>query len=209
MKEKDTVIIDVRNSYEAAIGRFQKQESEGGARWVDPKMRKSTDFMPWLSKEETKKELEGKQVLMYCTGGVRCERASILVKHQLGDAVKGVYQLQGGIEKYLQEFPDGGFWAGKNKVFDKREAFGVGDPKGTGGVIKTEGKKKGKKNKVAVHDPEVLGECCVCSGQWERYVGKKKCGPKPSLPCLMCHTYLTYLSAGRKYDTQTANADVT
>jgi predicted sulfurtransferase len=49
----------------------------------------------------------------YCTGGVRCERASQLLKHEFGHRVNGVYQLQGGIEKYLQEFPDGGFWQGK------------------------------------------------------------------------------------------------
>lgn len=53
---------------------------------------------------------------MYCTGGVRCERASQIIKQELGDTVKDVFQLKGGIEKYMQEFPDGGFWAGKNKV---------------------------------------------------------------------------------------------
>jgi predicted sulfurtransferase len=83
MQKPNTVIVDVRNHYEAEIGRFIGQETAGGAKYVDPKMRKSTDFMGWLEKEETKKELEGKEVLMYCTGGVRCERASVLVKAQV------------------------------------------------------------------------------------------------------------------------------
>ena len=67
MCESDTVIIDVRNHYEANIGRFDPPE--GGAKMIDPKMRKSTEFPIWL--EKNKEMLRGKQVLMYCTGGVR------------------------------------------------------------------------------------------------------------------------------------------
>lgn len=66
-------------------------------------------------------QLKGKEVLMYCTGGVRCERASALLQSEIGNEINGCFQLQGGVEKYLQEFPDGGFWRGKNFVFDKRE----------------------------------------------------------------------------------------
>jgi predicted sulfurtransferase len=67
IQEKDTVIIDVRNHYEAAIGHFRPPE--GGAKLIDPLMRKSTEFPCWLDKPETKEQLRGKQVLMYCTGG--------------------------------------------------------------------------------------------------------------------------------------------
>jgi rhodanese-related sulfurtransferase len=70
LAEKDTVVIDVRNHYEAAIGRFAPPNSE----WLDPKMRKSTEFPVWLDKPETKEMMRGKQVMMYCTGGIRCER---------------------------------------------------------------------------------------------------------------------------------------
>ena len=69
MCEPDTVIIDVRNHYEANIGRFDPPV--GGATMIDPMMRKSTEFPLWLDKKETKEMLRGKQVLMYCTGGVR------------------------------------------------------------------------------------------------------------------------------------------
>jgi len=84
MKEPNTVIIDVRNSYEADIGKFNGQD---GAVYIDPKMRKSTDFKAWLDKPETQEQLTGKKVLMYCTGGVRCERASALLKTNMGDKV--------------------------------------------------------------------------------------------------------------------------
>ena len=62
---------------------------------------------------------------MFCTGGVRCERASAYLKKQMGDQVDGVFQLKGGIERYMKEFQDGGFWRGSNFVFDKREAVAV------------------------------------------------------------------------------------
>ncbi len=66
MMEDNTVIIDVRNHYEAAIGKFTPPEN--GAQYIDPNMRKSTEFPVWLDKPETKEMLRGKQVLMYCTG---------------------------------------------------------------------------------------------------------------------------------------------
>jgi len=84
--KKDCVVIDVRNHYEAAIGRFDgqmendkklskkmkksKTKNENvGAEYIDPFMRKSTDFTTWLDKDETQEKLKGKEVLMYCTGG--------------------------------------------------------------------------------------------------------------------------------------------
>ena len=122
LKKENAVVIDVRNHYEAAIGRFDGQEGQkdksgvdkkAGATYIDPKMRKSTDFTQWLAKEETKEKLKDKTVLMFCTGGIRCERASAYLKKEIGNEVDGVYQLQGGIERYLKAFPDGGFWRGK------------------------------------------------------------------------------------------------
>jgi predicted sulfurtransferase len=84
LKRDDAVVIDVRNHYEAAIGRFEGQmmgegangggddddlnAKGGGARYIDPRMRKSTDFTSWLTEPETKEKLEGKTVLMFCTG---------------------------------------------------------------------------------------------------------------------------------------------
>lgn len=70
MMENETVIIDVRNHYEAAIGKFQPPTT--GATYIDPMMRKSTEFPVWLDKPETKELLRGKQVLMYCTFTLTC-----------------------------------------------------------------------------------------------------------------------------------------
>lgn len=64
MTEDDTVMIDVRNHYEAQIGRFDPP----AAGWLDPNMRKSTEFPAWLDDPSTQEKLKGKQVLMYCTG---------------------------------------------------------------------------------------------------------------------------------------------
>ena len=65
--EDNTVMIDVRNHYEAIIGHFQppKKANGEGPQWLDPNMRKSTEFPIWLDKPETKEKLKGKQVLMY------------------------------------------------------------------------------------------------------------------------------------------------
>lgn len=85
--ESNTVIIDVRNHYEAAIGRFVPPEAGTGVKdgeeppkWLDPKMRKSTEFPAWLDRPEVKEEMKGKQVLMYCTGNfhiICCTRDAI------------------------------------------------------------------------------------------------------------------------------------
>lgn len=96
LAEPNTVVIDVRNHYEAVIGHFQPPTEakvvEGEApKYIDPKMRKSTEFPAWLDNPETQKELKGKQVLMFCTGGIRCERASALLKYKMATdpVVKG------------------------------------------------------------------------------------------------------------------------
>jgi predicted sulfurtransferase len=195
LEKKSTVVIDVRNHYEAAIGRFDGQEHkvphekerEAGtsttkevATYLDPRMRKSTDFSKWLAKPETQEQLQNKTVLMYCTGGVRCERASALLNTQMGESVKEVYQLQGGIERYLKAFPDGGHWRGKNFVFDKREAISAENPDGDGGVVR-----KQAASKKVVDTAEAKAKCCICDKDWSRYIGKKKCR-MCGVPVLMC-----------------------
>jgi predicted sulfurtransferase len=198
LKRGNAVVIDVRNHYETILGRFDGQQqangsdtitSSGGAEYIDPKMRKSTDFKSWLATPETKEKLQNKTVLMYCTGGIRCERASAYLKSKMGDQVEGVYQLKGGIERYLKTFKDGGFWRGKNFVFDKREAVGIENPEGDGGVIRKQTKKqKNVKQSQVTNDDDNMklpAKCCVCGQSWDRYVGKKKCSTC-GVPVLMC-----------------------
>ena len=95
----------------------------------------------------------------------------------MGDSVQGVYQLKGGIENYIKAFPDGGFWRGKNFVFDKREAVTVDNPDGYGGVI--------RKMEKSTNDDRLPSYCCICKIKWDRYVGKKKCYCC-GVPVLMC-----------------------
>ncbi len=206
LSDPNSVVIDVRNHYEAEIGRFNKQTSEGGATYIDPKMRKSTDFPAWLSKPETKAKLAGKHILMYCTGGVRCEMASVLLKKELEknqsleeqQPHQGIYQLQGGIENYFKTYEDGGHWNGANFVFDKREAFSVeSGPQGVGGVVRKNDLKRFKN--LSKSGQESNGKCCVCSNPWDRYIGKKHCATCGVL-VLMCDTCMS-----SKYDKSDSN----
>mmetsp|Transcript_842 Transcript_842/g.1791 ORF Transcript_842/g.1791 Transcript_842/m.1791 type:complete len:706 (+) Transcript_842:68-2185(+) len=216
MLQKDnTVVIDVRNNYETILGRFDGQQqlksvesnklltgcsSSGtnhGAEYIDPKMRKSTDFKSWLAKPETQEKLSKKTVLMYCTGGIRCERASAYLRTEMKEKVREVYQLKGGIERYLKQFKDGGFWRGKNFVFDKREAVGVDNPHGDGGVIRKKDRKE-KKMQAQQQQGDAEGslhvaKCCVCGNLWDRYVGKKKC-LTCGVPVLMCEKCMSLKS---------------
>lgn len=180
----------------AAIGRFVPPT--GGAKVIDPKMRKSTEFPRWLDRKETKEMLRGKQVLMYCTGGVRCERASALLKQKIEMerdtaelGIKGVYQLQGGVDKYFKQFPAGGLWKGKNYTFDKRFAHAppaveaierTKNALGEDGVTLEEGKADG----IPVGGAEeVLGRCSACEKPWDMYRGKRRC-PTCGVPSLIC-----------------------
>merc|ERR550537_1926693 len=122
MAKPNTVIVDIRNAYENAIGHFVSPE--GGAELVDPKMRLSYEFPKWLNSPETQEKLSGKTVMMYCTGGIRCERASALMS-QMQEASKEfkpkeLVMVRGGIERYLKTFPEGGYWKGQNYLFDRR-----------------------------------------------------------------------------------------
>ena len=120
--DKDTVVIDVRNYYETCIGRIEPPK--GGAQFLDPQMRNSREFPKWLNAPETKEKLKGKKVMMYCTGGIRCERATALLSQmeRAEDELQtnGIYHVRGGIDRYLKTFPEGGYWKGRNYLFDLR-----------------------------------------------------------------------------------------
>ncbi|KAG7397867.1 thiosulfate sulfurtransferase (rhodanese)-like domain-containing protein 2 [Phytophthora boehmeriae] len=114
-------VIDVRNTYEFQVGHF------AGA--LNPKTRRFGQFPQWVRDELPELQQKDK-VLMYCTGGIRCEKASAYLKH-LG--LENVYQLEGGIHRYLEKFPDGGgLFQGKNFVFDKRVTMASEDKTITG-----------------------------------------------------------------------------
>lgn len=107
MQSDDVVVIDTRNTYETKIGKFNKA--------VDLELDEFTDFPDKIKALESDKE---KPHLIYCTGGIRCEKAIFEMEAQ---GFKNVYQLEGGILNYLEQFPNKEF-EGECFVFDSRVA---------------------------------------------------------------------------------------
>ncbi len=104
----DVAVIDTRNDYEVGIGTFQ------GA--INPDIRTFRDFPDWW--RDHAHEFEGKRIAMFCTGGIRCEKSTNFL---LGEGVKDVFHLKGGILKYLEAVPqDESLWDGACFVFDQR-----------------------------------------------------------------------------------------
>ncbi len=104
----EVVFVDGRNIHEAEVGRFKNA--------VVPNTKTTRDFLHELEKPKMQK-LKNKPVVTYCTGGVRCEILSTLMKNR---GFKEVYQLDGGIAKYGETYKDDGLWEGKMYVFDRR-----------------------------------------------------------------------------------------
>ena len=107
ISDPDVVLIDTRNDYESCVGSFD------GA--VHPNTRNFREFPQWLSDQNITKDTK---IAMFCTGGIRCEKATSYMK-SLG--YEEVYHLKGGILKYLEEVPSqDSMWHGSCFVFDQR-----------------------------------------------------------------------------------------
>lgn len=104
----DVVFFDGRNAYEAAVGRFKNA--------VVPETRTTRDFLDDLESDKYA-DIKDKPVVTYCTGGIRCEVLSVLMKNR---GFKDVYQMDGGIVKYGEKYKDDGLWEGSLYVFDGR-----------------------------------------------------------------------------------------
>lgn len=104
----EVVFFDGRNAYEAAVGKFK------GA--VVPDIQNTRDFTKELQ-DPKYDDIKGKPVVTYCTGGIRCEVLSMLMKK---NGFQEVYQIDGGIVKYGEEYRDEGLWEGSLYVFDDR-----------------------------------------------------------------------------------------
>ena len=116
--QPDTVLIDFRNHYESEVGHFK------GA--ILPDVDTFRESLPFIE-EEYLKGNEDKNIVMYCTGGVRCEKASAWFKHR---GFKNVHQLEGGIIKYANDVREKGLenkFIGKNFVFDERRGERISD----------------------------------------------------------------------------------
>lgn len=108
IEDPEVTLIDTRNSYETLIGTFK------GA--IDPGLENFREFPSW-SKDNLNQD-RNKKVAMFCTGGIRCEKASAYLLEQ---GYEEVYHLRGGILKYLEEVPqENSSWEGECFVFDER-----------------------------------------------------------------------------------------
>jgi len=110
LRDDDTFLLDVRNDYEWEIGHFEGAEL--------PTLETFRGFREYAEKLAQEKDNEKTKVMMYCTGGIRCEIYSALLKEK---GFKQVYQLEGGVVKYGEEV-GGDHWLGKLFVFDDRLA---------------------------------------------------------------------------------------
>lgn len=151
--QEDFVIIDMRNGYEAKIGKFKNA--------VTLKMKVFKELPEIVEKELIK--YRDKKVVTYCTGGIRCEKASALLKKK---GFKDVYQLHGGVARYGQQFPND-YWEGKLFVFDERMAVPINTP----------------------DQAKVIGSCEHCGKPWDDYINctNVKCN-KLFLCCPDCRT---------------------
>lgn len=112
--DPNVVLIDTRNDYEVDIGTFK------GA--INPQTETFREFPDWVA--DNKDRLSKPKIAMFCTGGIRCEKASAFMKTKGYDEV---YHLKGGILKYLETIPEkDSTWEGECFVFDQRVAVGHG-----------------------------------------------------------------------------------
>lgn len=121
--DPDTIVIDTRNDYEVSIGSF--------AGSINPQTPTFRDFPAWFrsQRERLLGSESSPRVAMFCTGGIRCEKASAFLK---SEGVEEVFHLKGGILAYLEAVPeDTSRWQGECFVFDQRVAVGHGLAAGT------------------------------------------------------------------------------
>jgi len=110
ISDPNVIVIDTRNKYETKIGSFQNA--------LDPETSSFREFPDWVKKFKNSEDNTNKKIAMFCTGGIRCEKASSLMKEE---GFEDVYHLQGGILKYLETVDkENSLWNGECFVFDQR-----------------------------------------------------------------------------------------
>lgn len=129
----DVVFFDGRNEHEARIGKFKNA--------VVPNTNTSRDFIAELESDKYD-DIKDKKVVTYCTGGIRCEVISSMMKKR---GFKNVYQIDGGIVKYGEAYGDDGLWEGSLRVFDNRMTVNFSD------------------------HAKTIGECSHCGGKTSNF----------------------------------------
>ena len=112
IKDQNTIVIDTRNHYEVSIGSFKES--------INPNTKNFSEFPDWVDNnlEKYVGDEKPKNIAMFCTGGIRCEKATTLLKNK---GYKNIFHLKGGILKYLEEISkEESLFEGECYVFDKR-----------------------------------------------------------------------------------------
>jgi len=147
--DKDYLLIDVRNEIESNVGYFESAEPINST-WYSETF-KTLDNI--IEKYSILDEDNNKPIFMYCTGGIRCEKASAYLLAK-GLKKERCFQLKGGIHRYLEQYPTGGIFKGKNFVFDSRILV------------------QGKDDEI---DENVVGKCINCSHPSDNLSGSIIC----------------------------------
>lgn len=129
----DVVFFDGRNAHEAKIGKFKNA--------IVPNTNTSRDFIAELESDKYD-DIKDKKVITYCTGGIRCEAISAMMKKR---GFNDVYQIDGGIVKYGEAYGDDGLWEGSLRVFDNRMTVNFSD------------------------HTKTIGECTHCKGKTSNF----------------------------------------
>ena len=129
ISDPEVVLIDTRNDYEVEIGTFE------GA--INPDIQTFSQLPAWIEKAQALEAVNGRKpkVAMFCTGGIRCEKSTSLMR---AHGFEEVFHLQGGILKYLEQIPpDQSLWQGECFVFDERTSVGHGLVPGKLGICRS------------------------------------------------------------------------
>ncbi len=147
ISDPDVTVIDVRNRFEVGIGTFDRA--------LDPQTRSFRQFPEYVRSQHDPSQ--HKKVALFCTGGIRCEKASAFM---LSEGFEEVYHLQGGILNYLEKVPDDqSLWQGECFVFDQRVAVAQGMTDGSFEIRRDCGHPISESDQTANHS-EVLCPYC-------------------------------------------------
>ncbi len=167
----DVVFFDGRNAHEARVGKFKNA--------VVPDTNTSRDFIPELESGKYD-NLKDKKVVTYCTGGIRCEVLSSMMKNR---GFKEVYQLDGGIVKYGEAYGDDGLWEGSLRVFDDRMTINFSNhTKTIGDCTHCQGKTSNFENCAWANCNDLVLICENCKENKDLLFHTEACKKKAQIP---------------------------
>jgi predicted sulfurtransferase len=208
LRDRDTVLMDVRNHYESRIGYFIDPKT--GEPAVRPGIRRFSQWPQYVKRHMTRKQdgerNEGRQIMTYCTGGIRCEKGARFLQENMGN-IDGdrVCTLKGGIAAYLawmddeiklgKKKPEDSLFRGKNYVFDARGSMGLseeaGDPVSKCHICDKPSDRLSKCHSKGCHLVLVVCEhceptgprCCQSCWDFDHLLALEKLGKLPSPIC--------------------------